>query len=234
MKERPPNKEAPKGVTYTVSPNRKIHLTSGIKKIRNAQYFGCDMAGHLIIPSSVIEIGNFAFCCCSKLQSVTIPKSVQTIGISAFAGCKSMKKISIADEVSYIWSNAFEDCTSLREIRLPASLIDIGTGMFRNCSSLKSVTITNSKTLIIDNQVNARAALRNKMFENILLGRENSQSQKDSIMEIKFCYQEMQDMTIFKDCRSLRKIYVPRGSIEFFKRSIPRLMAYMLEELDDI
>lgn len=233
MDKSPPKEMASGKVYYEVSPDREIRLPDGIREITDSQFYTSEMEGHLVIPPTVERIGNYAFCFCSKIKSVKIPDSVKEIGIRAFANCDSMERITIGDEVEMIWYSAFENCVSLKEIRLPKSLIEIGHGMFRNCRSLTTVWITNKDTVINDLQVNQQKAIKLKHIQDPTREFSNDPNEKAMLYKVRIAYQELLEMTIFKDCRSLKKIYVPKGSIEIFRYSIPKFLNYLLVESED-
>lgn len=230
MKSKSPSKNATEMAYYALSPDREIRLPDGIREIGNSQFYTSEMEGHLIIPPTVEKIGNYAFCFCTKLKSVTIPNSVKDVGIRAFAHCDSLEKVTIGDEVEMIWNGAFEDCVSLKEIRLPRSLIEIGDSMFRNCQSPKTVWITNKNTVINDVQINQREAIKSRIFQDPTREFSDNPDDKARIYNVRVGFKELDEMTIFKDCRSLEHIYVPKGSLATFRYYMPMLLAYLLTE----
>ena len=98
-----------------------------------------DIAGDLIIPSSVIfngtlysvtGIDSHAFRECHDITSVTIPNSVTKIGDQAFYGCIGLVAANISNSVTIIESQAFYGCRELMEFTIPNSVISIGEGVF--------------------------------------------------------------------------------------------------------
>jgi len=233
MKSKPPSKNATEMAYYVLSPDREIRLPDSINEISNSQFYGSEMEGHLVIPPTVERIGSYAFCYCPKIKSVTIPNSVKDIGIRAFAHCDSLERVTIGDEVEMIWNHAFEDCVSLKEIRLPKSLIEIGHGMFRNCQSLTTVWITNKNTVINDVPVNQRKAIKNRIIQNPIKEFSDNLDDREWIYRMRIAYHELEQMTIFKDCKALKRIFVPKGSLDYYSNSIPRLLNYLLVESED-
>ena len=233
MRKKSPSKNATEMAYYALSPDREIRLPDGIREIGNSQFYTSEMEGHLIIPPTVEKIGNYAFCFCSKIKSVRIPDSVKEIGIRAFASCDSLERITIGDEVEMIWYSAFENCVSLKEIRLPKSLLEIGHGMFRNCRSLTTVWITNKDTVINDVQVNQQKAIKLKRIQSPTREFSDDPNERALLYKARIAYQEFLEMTIFKDCKSLKHIFVPKGSIDNFRYSLPMYLSHLLEESDD-
>ena len=68
------------------------------------------------IPSGVTRIDNGAFMGCESLKSVTIPSNVTSIGDSAFADCSSLTSVTIPSSVISIDDGAFYICYSLKDI----------------------------------------------------------------------------------------------------------------------
>ena len=71
----------------------KYEIPSGISRIENGVFFGCNVLKSVIIPNGVASIGNSAFEGCESLTSIILPESVISIGEFAFFGCSSLTDI---------------------------------------------------------------------------------------------------------------------------------------------
>lgn len=119
-----------------------ISIGTGITKISNNAFYGCNSALEVTIPSGVTSIGGAAFRNCSCLKELALPDGVETIGISAFMGCTKVEKANIPDTVTSLGSSAFSNCTSVKEITVPASIgKSIASSVFSGCSQLETLVI---------------------------------------------------------------------------------------------
>ncbi|MBO4876304.1 MAG: leucine-rich repeat domain-containing protein [Bacteroidales bacterium] len=112
-----------------------------------------DIAGDLIIPSSVIfngtlysvtGIDSHAFRECHDITSVTIPNSVTKIGDQAFYGCIGLMAATISNSVTIIESQTFYGCIGLVAANISNSVTIIESQAFYGCRELMEFTIPNS------------------------------------------------------------------------------------------
>ena len=129
-------------------PVTEATIPSGIKKINNYAFYGCESLTSITIPGSVTSIGSTVFYNCSNLTSVSIPDSVTSIGNYVFYGCKSLTGVTIPGDVPRIGDYAFYGCRSLTSITIPYSVTSIGDYAFSSCDKL--VEIINKSGLSIE------------------------------------------------------------------------------------
>ena len=213
---------------------RKITLFSSVTSIEDEAFYECENLKEINIPSSVISIGHQVFSSCRNLQRINvaesnkfyktidgvlytkdlktiicypqgkkgenfvIPSSVTNIGINSFSGCSNLRKITLFSSVTSIEDEAFYECENLKEINIPSSVISIGNGAFSWCVNLKEITLPSSVTSIGDF---AFSDCRN--LKEVTLP-----SSVTSIGD-----------NVFWD---LQQINIPRGTLEKFKKLLPK------------
>ena len=133
-----------------------------------------------------------------KGENFVIPSSVTNIGINSFSGCSNLRKITLFSSVTSIEDEAFYECENLKEINIPSSVISIGNGAFSWCVNLKEITLPSSVTSIGDF---AFSDCRN--LKEVTLP-----SSVTSIGD-----------NVFWD---LQQINIPRGTLEKFKKLLPK------------
>ena len=128
---------------------------------------------------------------------LTFASSVTRIGSEAFSECYRLTSITIPDSVTEIGYSAFWRCTHLTSINIPNSVTEIGRYAFGFCTSLTSITVPDSVTKIIDDAFDCCKQLSKVYFKSTtppILGG-----------------------SIFFNCASDLKIYVPTASVETYK-----------------
>ena len=183
-------------VSHTYTDIGKIIFDKPITRIGYKAFYLCSLTS-VTIPDSVTTIGKSAFWGCKSLTSVTIPDSVTTIGGYAFDYCTSLTSVTIGNSVTTIGWNAFSDCESLTSVTIGNSVTTIGVNAFSNCDSLTSVTIPDSVTEI----------------------GEGAFSYCDSLKAV-YCKPTTPptgSSGMFYGSTSVRKIYVPEGSVSAYK-----------------
>ena len=126
----------------------ELKLFTGLKKINDYAFSGCESLQSIIIPDGVTSIGIDAFSGCKNLKSINISDSVTSIGETAFCHCESLQSITIPDSVTSIGDYAFCHCESLQSITIPDSVTSIGDYAFYYCGSIQTINIPNSVTSI--------------------------------------------------------------------------------------
>ena len=146
-------------------------ILSGVTRIGDLAFYGCESLTSIVIPSGVTGIGQSAFAGCWELASVEIPSSVTRIDYAAFAQCRELttvtlpsgltsiasrlfmesglKSITIPAGVTSIGYEAFRGC-ALTSIVIPSGVIEIGSSAFADCSALTSITLPSDLTGISD------------------------------------------------------------------------------------
>ena len=153
--------------------------------------------GKITFDGNVTEIGDRAFYNCSSLTSITIPDSVTSVGGNAFESC-SLTSVTIPDSVTEIGYDAFKDCHSLTSVTIPDSVTEIGGAAFQNCTSLTSISIPDSVT-----------SIGYSAFENC--------TSLTSVYCKAVTPPVLGNVYVFDDNTSVRKIYVPTGSVDTYK-----------------
>ena len=203
-----------------------VHISDSVTSIGEYAFADCGSLTSIIIPNSVTSIEKSAFFGCESLISVTIPDSVTSIGGSAFYNCSSLTSITIPDSVTSIGQQAFSCCSSLQAFygkyassdnrcliidgvlncfapsgltsyTIPDSVTSIGSSTFDKCRCLTSVTIPDSVTSIEDLAFFFCSSLTS--------------------VYCKPTTPPAGGRTMFYANASVRKIFVPRNSVDAYK-----------------
>ena len=137
-------------------------LTSTIYNSKIFAHLPQSYSGHYSIQSGITKIINFAFAGCNELTSVDIPNTVTKIGSLAFQGCENLERVSFPESVTEIEGLSFWGCSGLTEpiynshmfVKLPTShegLYSVPEGTstiiayaFHECDALTSITVPSS------------------------------------------------------------------------------------------
>lgn len=125
-----------------------VKIGSGIDKISDSMFQGCQALSEIVIPDTVTSIGDRAFFHCDGLMRVNFGKNVNEIGEYAFYMCGSLKSIKLPDAITSIEQYAFYKCVLLDEIVIPDGVTRIGYAAFYGCDKLANVVIPDSVTRI--------------------------------------------------------------------------------------
>ena len=137
---------------------------------------GKEIAGNLVIPSTVNSIPFYAFNNCKNITSVTIPNSVTSIGSEAFDNCSSLTSITIPDSVTSIGREAFYNCSNLASINYLGTIeswckIEGLNNLMRYGTSNKMLVIDGKEItnkLVIPDTVTSIAAYAFCYYANII------------------------------------------------------------------
>ena len=191
-----------------------VIIPDSVTSIREGAFQFCYNLTSVTIPDSVVSIGDYAFCNCSSLTSVIIPDSVVSIGNGAFSGCSSLTSVTISNSVTSIGDYAFEDCSSLTSVTIPDSVTTIGDSAFYYCTSLTSVTIPDSVTSIGDSA----------LPDGVVSSGDGAFQYCSSLTSV-YCLATTPPIldenasSVFDGNAKDRKIYVPRQSVEAYKKA---------------
>lgn len=216
---------------------KDVTIGNNVTWIGDEAFCSCHSLTSITIPNSVTTIGESVFNFCDNLKEFkgkfisddgrcliidgilkafapaglteyTIPNSVTSIGDFAFYCCNNLTSVTIPDSVTTIGESAFAangfTSSSLTTITIPDSVTSIGSYAFVLCDNLKSVTIGKSITTIGDG-----------VF---------SDCYRLSIVYCKAINPPLmldmdKDWGVFFANASGRKIFVPRGSVDSYKRA---------------
>lgn len=191
-------------------PSHEIWYTSyngNIIELDNTDVFGANITsntytdgkGIITFDGNVKRIGSYAFRF-TNIVSITIPKSVTSIDGSAFDTCTNITSITIPDSVRNIGDSAFHKCRSLASITIGSGVGGIGQYAFRYCTGLTSITIPDSINVI-----------GNYAFQDC-----------SSLISI-YCKSvtppTLSGYYVFEYNANGRKIYVPTGSVDAYKKA---------------
>lgn len=225
---------------------RQIKFPKSLSSIGDEAFSGCSSLTQLLIPPTW-SLGNYVFSKCTSLKQVLIPdftisekegvfygcESLQqvfidsdfrvdpdsntwfdfcqgSIGEKAFYDCSSLRQIYIPNSIAVISERAFENCDSLVAFRTPWDLIFIGEEAFKGCFSLEEVNITNPDCTIRPNAFNCGVWM-------------------DPIPFATKCF----DYHGKQWNEALRRIIIPEGTIERFKKMLEERLWDKIVELSD-
>ena len=114
-----------------------LNLNEGLTKIGGTAYFGytfqgcINIAGEVIIPSTVWSISSEVFEGCQKIEKFTYKAQVTSIPRGLFYGCLGCKTFKCETAITAIGQNTFYNCNAME-------LYD-----FRNCTVVPTLADTN-------------------------------------------------------------------------------------------
>ena len=151
------------------------------------------------LPASLKEIQTSAFQGCSNLQKINLPEGIDAMSYQVFEGCSSLTEIVLPTTVTEMRSYAFKACTKLEEIHLPEGLLKINSWVFNECDALSEVTLPSTLTFIGFGAFNNCDKLKKVYCKSINVPKGANK--------------------MFSDCTSQPTIYVPKESVEQYKKA---------------
>lgn len=220
-----------------------VRLPSNLSVLKDGMFENCKSLKTINLPDSIVNIYN-AFVG-SGIVEITIPSNVNSgsIYFGGFTDCPYLTKVVFKGKqsMSVIASNAFSNCISLSDFIIPDSAQIIEASAFLNCSSLSSFKFDNIYE--IKNEAFSQTTLKDIVFSEKLadIGLEIFKQNK-SLETIQFKTTEVPnvraysglsdfngDPSNYKTCFAnvigqetinLKKVIVPKGSIDKYKKNI--------------
>ena len=217
--------------------DKKFVIPSGITSIGDETFYQCESLKNITLPPSVTSIGKGAFWVCRSLETITLPPSVTSIGNNAFYNCSNLQEINIPSSVTSIGDDVFNGCWNLKEINVAES-----NKFYRNIDGvlytkdLKTIICypagKMNRNFVIPSGVTSigdKAFIECENLHEITLP-----SGVMSIGDGAFAYcSNLQEITLpsgvtcigdetFYECENLHRINIPRGTLEKFKKLLPK------------
>ena len=208
-----------------------ISLPKSIMYIGERSFY-CRYLSEITLPDSLRYIGKSAFWFCDYIKEIIIPPNVSFIGERAlpykslnkiynkspffkiFENClytadmkrlikcfSNDKEIKIPNGVVDI-TGAFAGCTKIHNVILPESLLNVGDMTFLDCRSLENIILPEGIKSIGDWCFCGCSNLRYVQMPNSL--------------EIEVSDDPKQRIQLFRDCDSLKYVFIPHGLKKYF------------------
>ena len=212
------------GVKYSADRKKLIHVPydlygdysvlDGTVVICNCAFWSRDNLHEITLPPSVTSIGNGAFSCCLHLQEIILPSNIMSIGDAAFWGCSNLQEINVAesnkfyrniDGVLYTKDLKTIICYPAgkmnRNFVIPSGVTSIGDKAFIECENLHEITLPSGVMSIGDGAFAYCSNLQEITLPSgvTCIGDET-----------------------FYECENLHRINIPRGTLEKFKKLLPK------------
>lgn len=120
----------------------ELKYFTGLRQIRDGEFWDNHNLKSIVIPSSVKTIGN-SFPNCYSLESVTFSEGLEEIGTAAFGTCTSLKSISIPRTVKKIDGWAFYNTPSVKSIS-----VDPGNTVYDSRNNCNCIIETSTNTVL--------------------------------------------------------------------------------------
>lgn len=206
-----------------------LTIPNSVVAIEGYGVSSCGKLSHITLGDNVTTIGASAFSF-SKIESVTIPESVTSFnGANPFLACDYLKEFkgkfatedgralidgdkflayaeasgteyNIPNGITVIGDSALFSCNNLANVSIPDGVITIEGHAFYNCSGLTEITIPESVI-----------SIKSQAFENC--------KKLSSVYCKPTTPPTLVGSYVFDDNASGRKIYVPAGSGEAYKKA---------------
>lgn len=190
---------------------RNVTLSEGVASIGTCAFQDCRNV-KIDVPSSVIDISSGAFWNCSgelEINSKIVENDYEKrndgyaeCGYEDWLLCADFSKIVLGENITKIGNYALggkdlsTDTDALKEVVINGKVTSIGDGAFENCSELTEITIPESVTSI------GKVAFRNCGVKTVYCKPQTPPSCVDKV---------------FYSAPGLKKVYVPRQSVEAYK-----------------
>lgn len=184
-------------------------IKTGTKIICDNAFTDCTFLSSISIPDTVEIIGHSSFCRCVNLKSIQIPNSVKRIKGECFWYCRELAQ-AYMPEIDYIPEDSFVGC-KLEEFEIPPTVRILEKSCFASCH-FKEIVIPQYVKSIEKRSFYCCRNLETIKFESSFV--------------------EKIDEEAFKECDSIKHIYVPKGKKEYFIGLLPEEVANFVTEYD--
>lgn len=186
-------------------------IRTGTKIICDNAFKDCRQLNAISIPDTVEIIGHGSFCRCRRLKSIQLPYSVKKIKGQCFWYCQDLTR-AIMPKIDYVSEELFVGC-KLEEFEIPESVTTLEKSCFASCDF---------KDIIIPKYVKT---IEKMAFFNC---------KKLETIQIESSILEKIDEDAFKQCESIKRIYVPNGKKDYFTHLFPEQFADIIIEENKI
>lgn len=185
----------------------ELQYFTNLQVIKDKAFDGSNLS-QIIIPEGVTHIGHEAFRS-TGIVSIVIPDSVKTMGSDTFRFCRNLHDVTLSKNLTSIPKYAFE-YTNLQCIIIPEGVKSINDRAFAHCNILIEVTIPSSVTAIGTEAFYSCENLKVIYCKSVTPPALESDS--------KYKYTMNNDIGSLGRAKTYFKIYVPKESVETYKK----------------
>lgn len=223
--------------------------------IEDYAFSGCSNLKHISFTDSLTEIETGAFLGCRNLENIVLPESLTIIGPSAFAECENLATMSLPVSLRFIGKDAFRGCDKLTKIMSPLSTSTVDAAsiyeyydsfdFFDSYEVLLCRAINDNYEIEVcgtadgfDGHYLLNLVPLNIQYDHYLYRITSIADKAFANLSLSEIYLPNSISSIGKDafqgCGMLECIYVPIGSIEYFKNLLSPELCSKLEECDPV
>lgn len=192
---------------HKISTFNELQYFTNLQVIKDKAFDNSNLS-QIIIPEGVTHIGYQAFFR-TNIASIVIPDSVKTMGSDTFRFCRNLHDVTLSKNLTSIPRIAFED-THLQYIIIPEGVKSIDRRAFARCDKLLEVTIPSSVTAIGTEAFYSCENLKAIYCKSVTPPALESDS--------KYKYTMNNDIGSLGHVKKYFKIYVPKESVETYKK----------------
>lgn len=221
---------------------KKIHLPNSVNRLGICIFSECPLLEEAVLPEGLLSIPICMFngtaitsiqlpsgletieegaFCGTRLTSIELPSSLKEIGRAAFKNNSQLTSISFNEGLEVIGEEAFSNCPQLASISFDKALKAIGQGAFANPNGHNVATESFMELVLPGNLT----SIGEHAFQGCPL--------KSIVSDIEDPRSAPLPETAFDDSVFLYKpLYVPKGSVEDYRRTIYWNKFYEINEKD--
>ena len=179
----------------------EIIIEDGVNSIGDYAFQNCFKLKSISLPDSITKMGNYVFFACSNLETAKISGGLDKIPTGTFYNCNALKTVEIPDSITKIESLAFTSCTSLETLNISKYVTYMADALFTDCKNLILTIDKDNPSYKIDGDI-----LSTKDGKKIL-----QIFRADTLTEFRVPEGMETLSAIFGQCKSLKKIYIPKS-----------------------